>query len=460
MCSSDRPLVLRAFRFELDPNLAQSALLTKTVGASRFVYNWALAQSEDDYQLLGKRPSLRELKKRLVWLKKHHCPWLYEVSAHVGQSALKDLDEAFESFFKGLQKKGPRRGYPRFKRRGRADSARVYEVTLEPRHLRLPLIGRVRLKERATPRRITGRVLSATITRRADRWFVSLCVEQSLTVPRRRGVADDTGLVGLDLGLLRIAVIHDGLVTDYVEPRLPEREQRRRLRRLDRALARKEPGSNNRRKAALRRQRLHYKIFCRREDSLHQLSSRLAKTKRVIVVEDLQVSALQRNRHLARVFTDVALGKLRRQLVYKSEWYGSSIIVADRFYASTRACSRCGRRNESLRGFDGLKQRSFACRDCGLSLDRDENAARNLRVYRLWQLGIGPLPEGLREVTPAREEGSGSLSSNAGVKPASMKQEASGLAASGGRTRRSETKGSLVRVRVGSEPNATPTPVS
>jgi putative transposase len=138
MCSArERRLVRRAFRFELDPNRAQRVLLAKSVGASRYVYNWGLAESQRAHEATGKRPRRRDLKSQLVQLKKAQCPWLYEVSAHIGQQALVDLDRAFDRFFKGLKGEGLRSGFPRFKRKGERDSARLYEVALEDRHLRL-----------------------------------------------------------------------------------------------------------------------------------------------------------------------------------------------------------------------------------------------------------------------------------------------------------------------------------
>jgi IS605 OrfB family transposase len=159
---------------------------------------------------------------------------------------------------------------------------------------------------------------------------------------------------------------------------------------------------------------------------LHQLSGQLAKTKSVVVLEDLDVEGMRRNRHLALAISDAGMGELRRQLVYKSGWYGSTLIVADRSFPSTQLCSCCGVLNEKVRGYEGLKQRVFECPACGLSLDRDENAAINLRRYGLTildgELGIVPLPEGLREVTPVGEEGSGPRT--VGVKPASLMQEA------------------------------------
>jgi putative transposase len=430
---SEKRVVQQAFRFDLDPNQEQRVLLAKSVGASRFVYNWGLVESQHAYDLTGKRPRLGELKARLVELKKSECSWLYEVSAHIGQSALKDLNHAFERFSKGLKGEGRKAGYPRLKKRGERDSARLYEVELEERHIRLPKIGRVRLKETRSERGFQGRILSATIRRRADRWFVSLCVEHDREVAPPRAVGKASDVVGVDLGLTSAAVIHDGSTPRVVKPRQALRSNLRRLRRLDRQLARKQRGSRNRTKAKLRRARLHYKISCQRQDFLHQLSASLARTKSVIVLEDLHVRGMQRNKHLALSIGDAGMGELRRQLAYKSDWYGSTLVVADRFYPSSKTCSGCGVIKPALK----LSERVFDCDACGLSLDRDENAAINLR-----RLGLAGLPEGLREVTPVERKAL--APAHAGVKPASRKQEAT---AGGSRrsTRRSTSKGVLVR---------------
>jgi putative transposase len=421
MCS-ERRIVRQAYRFELDPNQEERVLLAKSVGARRYVYNWGLAESEREYELTGKRPRHRELKKRLVGLKKGEAPWLYEVSAHIGQQALVDLERAFDRFFKSSKGEGPKAGLPRFKRKGERDSARFYEFEMLERHIRLSKIGRVRLKERTA--KLQGRPLAATITRRADRWFVSLTVAREREVLSPRAVRGPADIVGVDLGLAKAAVIHDGSATRVVAPQRALRQKLGKLKRLDRQLARKQKGSRNCEKAKLRRARLHYRISCQRNNMLHQVSSALAKTKPVLVLEDLHVRGMQRNRQLALSISDASLGELRRQVAYKSEWYGSRLVMAHRHYPSSQLCSGCGCLNPRVRGLQGLKHRTFDCPACGLSLDRDENAAINLHAYGLRELGIAPLPEDLREVTPVGEEGADA--SSIGVKPASLKQEASG----------------------------------
>jgi putative transposase len=173
--------------------------------------------------------------------------------------------------------------------------------------------------------------------------------------------------------------MHDGVSTHVIEPQRALRGNLQKLRRLDGQLARKQRGSANREKAKLRRQRLHYRISCQRNDYLHQLSSSLAKTKSVIVLEDLNVKGMQRNRSLALAVGDAGSGELRRRLAYKSEWYGSTLIVAGRFFPSSKLCSGCGTIKDTL----SLGERVYACDACGVSLDRDKNAAINIRAYGL-----------------------------------------------------------------------------
>jgi putative transposase len=220
------------------------------------------------------------------------------------------------------------------------------------------------------------------------------------------------------------------VTTRIAAPQRTLRTNLAKLRRLNQRLARKQKGSRNREKAKRDLARLHYKISCQRQDYLHQLSSSLARTKSVIVLEDLHVRGMQRNRHLALSISDAGMGELRRQLAYKSEWYGSTLITADRFFPSSRLCSGCG----MVKGTLALGDRVYQCDVCGLSLDRDENAAINLRRFGLRALG-GELPEGLREVTPVERKALAPAVLD-GVKPASPKQEATGGRIRGG-TRRS-----------------------
>jgi putative transposase len=229
----------------------------------------------------------------------------------------------------------------------------------------LPRIGRVATKEPTG--KFRGRVLSVTCRREADRWYCALTVEVHRPDP-----APVVGpVVGIDRGITTFAVCSDG--TTIAGPRPLERNLRR-LRRRGRAVSRKQPGSRNRARAALALARCHRRVRNQRTDALHKATTALAKAKSVLVVEDLHVAGMIRNRHLARAISDQGWGEFHRQLGYKATWYGSRLLVAPRFSPSSKRCSGCGLVKADL----PLRVRVFACTACGLILDRDVNAARNL----------------------------------------------------------------------------------
>jgi putative transposase len=229
----------------------------------------------------------------------------------------------------------------------------------------LPRIGRVATKE-ATDK-FRGRILSATCRREADRWYVAVNVE----VERRDPAPVDGPVIGVDRGVAVFAVCSDA--TNIDGPRALSRSLRR-LQQRSRAVSRKQPGSTNRRKSALALARQHRRIRNQRLDALHKATTALAITKSVIVVEDLHIAGMVRNRHLARAISDQGWAEFHRQLAYKCQWHGSRLLVAPRFYPSSKACSSCGLVKAEL----PLNVRTFRCEACGLVLDRDQNAARNL----------------------------------------------------------------------------------
>lgn len=233
--------------------------------------------------------------------------------------------------------------------------------------VQLPRLGSIHLKEEPA---VQGRILSATVSREAGRWFVSLSVEMEMPDPAPvRGPA-----AGIDVGLKHFATIAAGEAVQKIEAPRPLGRYLRVLRRRQRRHSRKLKGSRNRRKSAQRLARLHQRIRNVRQDFLHKLSTHLTKTKSVIVVEDLNVSGMLRNRHLARHIADCGWGAFRRMLEYKSVWYGSKLVAANRFFPSSKTCSACGHLLEKL----PLGVREWDCPGCGTHHDRDENAARNL----------------------------------------------------------------------------------
>ena len=213
-----------------------------------------------------------------------------------------------------------------------------------------------------------AKILSASVSERAGRWFVSIQVEEDL--PAYQGVKDEHDVVGVDLGIKTLATVSDG--TKYENPK-PLKTKLRKLRRLQKSVSRKVKGSQNRKKATKKVARLHLRISNVRKDKLHKITTTLAKTKRVVGIEDLNVSGMMKNRCLARSIADLGLFELRRQLSYKGDWYSCKIVPVDRFFPSSKTCSVCGEINESLT----LADREWTC-PCGVHHDRDHNASVNL----------------------------------------------------------------------------------
>jgi len=357
--------ITRAYRTELDPNRAQLAKLCQHAAVARWSYNWGLAKKKTALDEGLSPPSSYSLQLELNRLKRSSHAWLYESSKSVPQTSLDDLDVAFKNFLRG-RRGGQRVGFPQFKSRKRTPARfrLTGVIRVFHRHLQLPRLGKVRLKEAGyVPTRDTH-IMSATVSERAGRWYVSVTVEEDVAVPENNGSS-----VGLDVGINRLATLSDGTVV--LNPRPLERS-RRKLTSTQRALARKQPGSRNAARLRLRLARIHARVANLRRDQLHKLTTQLTRTKSLIVIEDLAPSLMIRNRHLARAISDAGFAELRRQLEYKAIWYGSRILVAPRFFPSTKMCSNCGALNEVP-----LSVRVVTCA-CGMTLDRDLNAALNL----------------------------------------------------------------------------------
>ena len=359
-----RIVKVRGYKTELRLNNKQRTACLKHAGAARFTYNWGLAQKKMAMELKTKIPNAIELHRRLNLLKQTELPWMYECSKCSPQEALRNLDRAFDNFFK---KRGK---FPKFKskKNGIGGFRLTGTIKVSDGHVQLPRLGVLRLKERGyLP--TDAKILSASVSERAGRWFVSIQVEEDL--PAYHGVKDEHDVVGVDLGIKTLATVSDG--TTYANPKVLK-TRLRKLRRLQQGISRKVKGSCNRKKAASRVAKLYYKVSNIRRDVLHKMTTTLAKTKRVVVIEDLNVSGMMKNRCLARSIADLGLFELRRQLDYKGQWYDCGIVVANRFYPSSKTCSVCGEINENLT----LADREWTCDGCGTHHDRDFNASVNL----------------------------------------------------------------------------------
>ena len=364
--------IFRAYKTELAPDDVQIAALYNHAGAARFAYNWGLEWKSNvhEYKQLPhprlKTPTAVDLHRELNRLKEGKLSWMYEVSKCAPQEALRDLDVAFSNFF------GHNAGFPNIKSKKRgAGSFTLYgAISVRPGEVHLPRIGWVRLKERGyIPSR--AHINSVTVSERAKRWYVAVNVVEE----RKEPLPPSGPVVGVDRGLNSLAVVSDGTVLE--NPRVLRRYERK-LRHLQRNLSRKQKGSSNRRKAREALARLNMRVANTRLDAIQKFTTMLAKTKPVIVVEDLDVRNMMGNHHLARAIADAAWGEISRQLRYKTRWYGSTLITADRWYPSTKRCSRCGHMKD---GGMPLGEGTFHCEGCGFVEDRDLNAARNLAEW-------------------------------------------------------------------------------
>ncbi|HEY7351094.1 MAG TPA: RNA-guided endonuclease TnpB family protein [Ktedonobacterales bacterium] len=366
-------LVTRAYKTELDLNNEQVTACKQHAGAARYAYNWGLKVKQAHYQATGKSPYAIELHRELNALKKTDVPWMYAVSKCAPQEALRNLDSAFAHFFRRcqLKKEGKRRGkvgYPRFKskKRGLGSFRLTGSIVVYRNAIQLPRLGRLRLKERGYLPPSGVKVLSATVSEQAGHWYVSIQVEQEQAASENAGP-----VVGVDLGVKALATFSDGTVIP--NPRHLKRRLKK-IKRFHRAVSRKVKGSKKRKKATKRLANLYRKVANQRQNTLHQLTTMLAKTKQTIVIEDLHVTGMLKNHHLAQAIADVGFGEFRRQLIYKAAWYGSTVLLASRWEPSSKTCSGCGWMDEGLM----LADRTFHCQACGLVLDRDLNAAINL----------------------------------------------------------------------------------
>lgn len=383
----------RGYKTELRPNNKQRTLFRKHCGIARYAYNWALNR----VSTRTSKPNGMKLSKEWNAWKKENIPWWTETSKCAPQSALFDLEDAFKKFFSNCKKKKKgqhkgKPGYPQFK--SKKDTKQSFSLTgaihVESKRIKLPRIGWVRLKEKNyIP--LNAHILSITVSHRADRWFISVQVKEEREPPEMQ----PEGVCGSDVGIKTLLTCSDG--TTHGNPQ-PLRKELKRLKKKQRTHSRRgkcrecylsdDPKikkqhscdhceGKNRDKSRKAVANLHFHISEIREDYWHKITSYLTKTKLVNVIEDLCSSGMLKNHKLALSLSDCAFGEFKRQMKYKSVWNDTYLLLADRFYPSSKLCSCCGWKNKDLT----LADRTFVCKECGLVLDRDLNAAKNLENY-------------------------------------------------------------------------------
>jgi len=364
-------ILVRGFKAELDPNNKQRTWLGRCCGASRYVYNWGLAEWKRQYEA-GEKPSTYSLRKQFNDQKDELCPWIRELPYVVVEGAFYNLGAAFQNFFRRVKRGDEKPGYPRFKRRGGHSSFQLKNLRVDCHQVRLTHLGWVRLKECGyIPTTESGAdyTVYATISEKAGRWYVSVQVKTEVPDPQN----DSVLVVGVDFGLKTLATCSDGTV--YENPR-PLRHAQRQLGRLGRELSRRTRGGQNWKKTKRKLQCQHARISNIRKHALHHISHDLIMNKRpgTVVLENLNVSGMVQNRRLSQAVSDVGFYELRRQIEYKAQECGVRVVVVDRWFPSSKTCSGCGCIKDDLT----LADRTFRCDDCGLEIDRDLNAALNL----------------------------------------------------------------------------------
>ncbi|MFD9513921.1 RNA-guided endonuclease InsQ/TnpB family protein [Streptomyces mirabilis] len=356
--------VKRAFKYRFCPTDAQAAELSRTFGCVRKVYNMALAARTEAWAR-QERVSYHQTSAMLTaWKKTEELAYLNEVSSVPLQQALRHLQTAFTDFF------GRRAKYPRFKSRKKSRRSAEYttsafrfrhgNLTLAKMTEPLGIVWSRPLPEGAKPSTVTVSQDSA------GRWFVSLLCED----PGVKPLPENGNAVGIDAGLEHLLTLSTG--EKIANPRY-ERRDRAALAREQRRLAKKEKGSANRARARLKVAKVHARIADRRRDTLHKITTRLVRENQTIVIEDLAVRNMVKNRKLARAISDAAWSEFRSMLEYKAQWYGREVIAVDRWFPSSKLCSACGTLQDKM----PLNVRTWTC-DCGMTHDRDVNAAHNL----------------------------------------------------------------------------------
>ncbi len=360
-----RRVVKRAYKYRFYPTPQQAGLLNRTFGSVRYVYNRALAERSRAWTQEHKRVTFAETCRMLTaWKNDPETAWLYEVSNVALQQGLQHLQNAYVNFW------AKRARYPGFKskRKSRASATfttsgfryRDGQITLAKTSAPLDIRWSRPLADGAEPS-------TATVSRdAAGRWHISILAECPIeTLPPAGAV------VGIDAGITSLVTLSTG---EKVTNPKHERRDRARLGKTQRALSRKQKGSANRARARVKVARAHARITDRRRDVLHKLSTRIIRENQTVIIEDLPVRNMVRNHALARAISDASWAELRRQLEYKADWYGRTVIAVDRFYPRSKTCSACGVITATM----PLSVREWVCAACGTRHDRDVNAAKVL----------------------------------------------------------------------------------
>lgn len=363
----------RAYRYRFYPTPEQEKNLAQTFGCVRYVYNRSLRYRQDAWYESQESVSYQKNSALLPeWKKESECIWLNDVSSVALQQSLRNLQTAYSNFFKGRAK------YPNFKKKDGQQSAKYTATAFKWDGEKLSIAKQSDPLDIRWSRRFTGKPITVTVSKdTSGRYFVSLLVEEDIAL-----LPVINATVGVDVGIKDVAVLSTGERTG--NPRHTAKYAAK-LAKYQKRLAKKQKGSNNRSKAKLKVARIHAKIADSRRDFTHKLTTTLIRENQVICVESLSVKNMVKNHTLAKAISDASWGELVRQLEYKAGWYGRTVVAIDRWFPSSKRCSCCGHTVASL----DLSIRRWTCPECHTELDRDVNAALNIKAAGLAVLACG-----------------------------------------------------------------------
>ena len=333
--------------------------MKKSCGVARFAYNWGLATREEKYKN-GEKISAFDLKKLFNSVKKTEFPFVCEVTKCAAEDALLNLGVAYNNFFKKKAK------HPTFKKKGIHDSFGISNDKFsfkDDKHVNLPKIGIVRVAERL---RFSGKIMNGTVSRQADKWFLSVAVEVELAQYKKTWKS-----VGIDLGVKDLVISSNGIKFANLKAL---KKSEKKLKKLQRIVSRRKKNSKRRERARVRLVRQHLRVSNQRKDYIHKITAYLVRQYDVICMEDLNTRGMLKNHKLAKSISDSSFGEIRRQLEYKTQMRGKQLVFVDRFFPSSKTCSSCGSVQEKM----PLNIREWTCPDCGTHHDRDVNAAVNI----------------------------------------------------------------------------------
>ena len=392
-------MIQKSYKYRISPNKEQQELLEKHFGCVRFVYNWGLSKKIEAYQKDKKRLNCFDLINEVAKLKKEkEFEWLNEINSQSLQMSLRNLDNAFTRFFR------KKKGFPNFKsKKKNINSFQIPQYLKLTDKLTLPKIPDIKIKQH---RKLKGKIKTAAVSKTpTGKYYISILTEQNKKLPKKSKINNKTTL-GIDLGIKTFATFSDGR---KIENPKYLKNSSQKLKKQQRRLSRKIKGSNSRKKQIYKVASLHEKIKNQRSDFLHKITYQLTHDNQVgsIAIEDLNVKGMVKNHCLAQAISDVGWREFRRQLEYKTEWYGKNLLVIGRFEASSKTCI-CGYVNQELT----LADREWTCPKCKKTHDRDLLASQNIKRFALIPQGLGKSSTPLERtalVGSLKEEAIGSL---------------------------------------------------